>query len=159
MNFALAISAFSISLAALPSRPTTTAPPGLVIGKPLYGLPRESVLLILFTTGLVSMGLEVVWIRQFTPYMGNVVYTFAGILMAYLLATFWGSQDYRSWARFHSLEESAPSWTLLALFSLIPLATSDPLLPLRIGPLELGGCACQVSCSFALWLGFSLRCS
>src|SRR5438094_1332032 len=139
LNFTLAISAFSISLAALPSSPTTSAPPGLVIGKPLYGLPRGSVLWILFTTGLVSMGLEVVWIRQFTPYMGNVVYTFAGILMAYLLATFWGSQDYRSWARSHSLEESAPSWTLLALFSLIPLATSDPLLPLRIGPVELGG--------------------
>jgi len=154
LNFTLAISAFSISLAALPSSPTTSAPPGLVIGKPLYGLPRGSVLWILFTTGLVSMGLEVVWIRQFTPYMGNVVYTFAGILMAYLLATFWGSQDYRSWARSHSLEESAPSWTLLALFSLIPLATSDPLLPLRIGPVELGGVRMSGIVLFCALAGF-----
>ena len=46
----------------------------------LYGLPRGAVLLLLFTSGLVSMGMEVVWIRQFTPYLGNVVYAFAAIL-------------------------------------------------------------------------------
>jgi hypothetical protein len=26
------------------------------------------------------MGMEVVWIRQFTPYLGNVVYAFGGVL-------------------------------------------------------------------------------
>src|ERR1035438_6009277 len=60
------------------------------------GLPKSAALFFLFTTGLVSMGMEVVWIRQFTPYLGNVVYAFAGILAAYLIATVVGSRDYRS---------------------------------------------------------------
>src|SRR5438128_10127855 len=92
---------------------------------------------MLFTTGLVSMGMDVIWIRQFTPYLGNVVYAFAGILGTYLLATFWGCQHYRSWARTHSFDESSPSWSLLALFAVIPMAAADPLLSLRIDSMEL----------------------
>src|SRR4029077_10037960 len=33
-------------------------------------------LVFLFLTGLTSLGAEVVWIRQFTPYLGTVVYAF-----------------------------------------------------------------------------------
>jgi len=100
------------------------------------------------------MGMEVVWIRQFTPYLGNVVYAFAGILAVYLLATFWGSQDYRSWTRSHSPGESAPAWILLALFAVIPLATADPLLPLRIGGVELGGLRLSAIVLFCGYAGF-----
>jgi hypothetical protein len=41
--------------------------------------PRTSLLglTFLFTTGLVSLALEVVWTRQFVPFQGPVVYTFA----------------------------------------------------------------------------------
>ena len=60
------------------------------------GMSRGSILALLFISGLVSMGLEVVWIRQLTPYLGNVVYAFSGILAVYLLATFMGSRAYRS---------------------------------------------------------------
>jgi spermidine synthase len=98
--------------------------------------------------------MEVIWIRQFTPYLGNVVYTFAGILAVYLLATFWGSQDYRSWTHTHSPEESAPAWTLLAVFALIPLAAADPLLPLRIGGTELGGLRLSSIVLFCAYAGF-----
>ena len=96
----------------------------------LYGLPRGTVLVLLFTTGLVSMGMEVIWIRQLTPYLGNVVYAFAEILAVYLLATVAGSQVYRSWSCSHQLGESASAWSLLALFAVIPVVAADPLLPL-----------------------------
>ncbi len=95
----------------------------------LYGLPRSASLLFLFTTGMVSMGLEVVWIRQFTPYLGTVVYTFAEILAAYLLGTFVGSHDYRRWVRSHAPGESRNAWTVLALSAVLPVAAADPLLP------------------------------
>ena len=101
----------------------------------LYGLPRGTVLVLLFTTGLVSMGMEVIWIRQLTPYLGNVVYAFAEILVVYLLATVAGSQVYRSWSCSHQPGESASAWSLLALFAVIPVVAVDPLLPLdNIGP-------------------------
>ena len=76
------------------------------------------------------MGVEVVWIRQFTPYLGNVVYAFAGILAVYLLATALGSRDYRSWSRTHEPDESASSWSMLALFVVIPVIAVDPMLRL-----------------------------
>ena len=53
-------------------------------------------LVSLFLTGLVSMAMELVWVRQFTPFLGSVVYTFAAILAIYLVATFVGSQRYRA---------------------------------------------------------------
>ncbi len=51
-------------------------------GTPLGG---RSILALLFGTGCASMGIEVVWIRQFTPYMGTVVYAFAIILAVYFV--------------------------------------------------------------------------
>ena len=42
---------------------------------------------LLFATGVTSMGMEVVWIRQFTPYLGTMVYAFALILALYLVST------------------------------------------------------------------------
>ena len=49
--------------------------------------------MLLFLTGLTSLGMEVVWIRQFTPYVGTVVYAFASILATYLVSTFIGSRS------------------------------------------------------------------
>ena len=98
------------------------------------------------------MGMEVVWIRQFTPYLGNVVYAFAEILAAYLLATFVGSQDYRNWARTHLPSESASTWSLLALFAVIPVIAADPLLPLR--STEFAGLRLSGIVLFCALLGF-----
>jgi len=103
----------------------------------LYGLPRGAILCFLFTTGMVSMGMEVIWIRQLTPYLGNVVYAFAGILVVYLLATNVGSLDYRSSTKRRSPDESAPAWTLLAFFSVVPVLAVDPVL--GFGRLGVGG--------------------
>lgn len=88
-----------------------------------------AILALLFLTGLTSMGMEVVWVRQFTPYLGTVVYAFASILCIYLSGTFVGSRIYRRWSSRRSgdlVEESAVLWTLLALAALLPLVTSSP---------------------------------
>lgn len=84
----------------------------------------EGILILLFTTGLATMGMEVIWIRIFTPYVGPVVYSFAMILVAYLSATFVGSQAYRFWSRRHS-RESGLAWISLSVLGLLPLFTSD----------------------------------
>jgi spermidine synthase len=81
-------------------------------------------LALLFATGLTSMGMEVVWVREFTPYIGTVVYAFASILAVYLAGTFVGSRVYRSWGS-RPADESV-LWTLLAFFSLFPLLAASP---------------------------------
>jgi predicted membrane-bound spermidine synthase len=80
----------------------------------------------LFLTGLTSMGAEVVWIRQFTPYLSTVVYAFASILGVYLAATFAGSRLYRYWSRTHD-HEAGLVWGALGFVSLLPVLTSSPL--------------------------------
>ncbi len=49
----------------------------------------------LFTTGMTSMGMEIVWTRAFMPVLKTQVYSFAGLLFTYLLATGCGSAVYR----------------------------------------------------------------
>ncbi len=92
--------------------------------------PGGSLLLLLFLTGLTSMGMEVVWVRQFTPYLGTVVYAFALILAVYLAATFTGSRIYRRWSDQQGVQrqgqESPVLWMLLALSALFSLVTSSP---------------------------------
>ena len=130
LNAALALLAFTISFSVVSSTSIEKPVIAQAVRPPLYGLPRFAVLIFLFTTGLVSMGMEVVWIRQFTPYIGNLVYAFAGILAVYLLATVMGSRDYRARAASSQPGDSASSWSLLALSALIPLIAVDPFLPL-----------------------------
>ena len=89
------------------------------------------VLVLLFTTGLATMGMELVWIRLFTPYVGPVVYSFGMIMVAYLLATFAGSQVYRYWSR-ESRQESLLTWISLAPLGLLPLLTADSRIPLHL---------------------------
>ena len=74
--------------------------------------------------------MEVVWVRQFAPLLGNVVYAFALILASYLLATLAGSLLYR--ARSGSLPASGPplaAWIAVALASMLPAIAADPRLP------------------------------
>jgi spermidine synthase len=87
--------------------------------------PRVECLALLFATGMSSMGMEVVWTRQFTPYLGTFVYSFALILALYLGATFLGSSIYRAWSRRHSREDGLV-WFALWLVALFPLFTADP---------------------------------
>jgi predicted membrane-bound spermidine synthase len=136
LNAVLAVLAFAISSSVVASPPLVLPPAierSIFDQGPrlrLYGLPRSTSLFLLFTTGLVSMGMEVVWIRQFTPYLGNVVYAFAAILAVYLLSTVVGSRDYRSGAESRQPGDSASAWNLLALSAVIPLVAVDPFLPI-----------------------------
>lgn len=138
LNAIVSISALTLS-ARLTYLRTADPIPSQLLRRSLYEMPGTSILWMLFTTGLVSMGMEVIWVRQFTPYLGNVVYAFAGIVAVYLLATFVGSHDYRSWVHSHDPRESASAWSLLAFFAVIPLLGADPLLPVRLGGIDLGG--------------------
>ncbi len=88
-------------------------------------LLANGTLWLLFATGLTSMGMEVVWIRLYTIYVGTLVYSFATILGVYLAATFIGSTVYRAWSRRHS-SESPLAWMCVWLAAIIPLLTADP---------------------------------
>ena len=133
LNAILALLALKLSFYTVSSSSLETSTSGQATAPGLYGFPTAALLSLLFTTGLVAMGMEVIWIRQFTPYLGNVVYAFAGILAVYLVATVVGSQNYRSQADSHLPGESASAWSLLALFAVIPVLAADPLLPLASG--------------------------
>ena len=86
LNAILALLALRLSFYTVSSPSIEKSISGQATPPELYGFPRAALLSLLFTTGLVSMGMEVIWIRQFTPYLGNVVYAFAGILAVYLLS-------------------------------------------------------------------------
>lgn len=82
-------------------------------------------LALLFTSGLTSMGLELVWIRQFTPYLGTMVYAFGTILALYLIATLAGSKLYRIWRRKHEFEPDM-IWLALGFSAFLALPAGDP---------------------------------
>jgi spermidine synthase len=94
------------------------------------------ILPLLFTTGLSSLGMEVVWTRQFVPFLGPLVYSFAAILAVYLAGTALGARFYRrSMARNNSGDTGTRIAVILAgLFALLPLLAADPraLLQLRM---------------------------
>lgn len=94
----------------------------------------SSILWLLFTTGLCSMAMEVIWIREFTVYLGNVVYAFAAILAMYLAATFAGSLLYR-WR----MKSAGAAWIALGFAALLPLLFADPRLPLPEAQYTLEG--------------------
>ena len=154
LNGLLAFFAFRLSVSARSSMPDFASIREYPIARRLYGCSPKRSLTFLFTTGLVSMGMEVIWIRQLTPYLGNVVYAFAGILATYLFSTLVGSHDYRSWVHSHKPDESASAWALLAVFAVVPLIAADPLVPLRIGTVELSGIRLSAIVLFCALTGF-----
>ena len=85
---------------------------------------NSGTLWLLFATGLTSMGMEVVWTRQFTIYLGTLVYSFAIILGVYLLATFTGSTIYRWWSRRHASNEPLV-WLFVWFAALLPILIVD----------------------------------
>lgn len=119
-NFVIGFSAFAL------------ARPAKIAGEDAPELSRavsngvnQGILAVLFMTGLTSMGMEVIWIRLYTPFIGVMVYSFALILVTYLSATFLGSFVYRTFTR----ETQANTWVSLAALSLLavlPLFACQP---------------------------------
>jgi predicted membrane-bound spermidine synthase len=146
LNLGLALSAFVLSF-----RPTrqaaTVARNDVPIEVSASPATRTWPHFLLFATGLTSMGVEVVWIRLYTPALGTVVYAFATILGLYLGATYLGSWLYRR----SKSRELAPSSLLLAVLGLsvlVPLLICDPRLPI-VYPLRVVGIL-----PFSLLVGF-----
>jgi spermidine synthase len=139
INTLIALGAFALStrLNACRQQASTAAEAAAVHAM----LPPQSssrlILPFLFTTGLISLALEVVWIRQLIAFLGPVVYSFAAILAVYLAATVIGSRAYRLWADCREIftVDGIWSWaTLIAFFTgLLGLVAADPRLPLPAG--------------------------
>jgi spermidine synthase len=125
LNATIAAAALGVSL--LPAWRVRAAPaaggPEEAAAAVAPGLPR-----MLFATGLASMGMEVVWTRAFTAYLGNVVYAFATILALYLAATTLGAVLYRRRARPLPADLTL-AWLWVGALALLPLLAVDPLLP------------------------------
>ena len=128
MNGALALAVFLFSFASRPSRVVDGDETPAPATSP--GAPQTGSLWLLFATGLCSMAMEVIWIRQFTVYLGNVVYAFAVILAIYLSATFLGSSAYRKWIGSSAATVFSAVWIPVGLVALFPLLFADPRLPL-----------------------------
>lgn len=139
LNAVLAASAIVLSFFVAPASANADAVIPTVDHGAMDGMRRGGILALLFISGFVSMGMEVIWIRQLTPYLGNVVYAFSGIVAVYLLGTCIGSRSYRAWMISHPIGDSASRWSSLALSAVIPLIGADPLMPFRLHGLELGG--------------------
>jgi predicted membrane-bound spermidine synthase len=76
---------------------------------------------ILFTTGFVSMAMEVVWVRAFSPVLKTQVYSFALVVAAYLGATFHGSLLYRRHLRRGKARPTGELLALLTAAALLPV--------------------------------------
>ena len=128
LNIAIAAAAWTASFAGgMKTAFAEKAPASAAPRAP--GRAESDILPLLFMTGLVSMAMEVVWTRQFTPYLGNSVYAFALILAAYLLASFAGASLYRvTLGKNHFPRDAA--WLFAGALSLLPLYAADPYLPL-----------------------------
>ena len=128
LNATIAVSAFVVSLASRAETLRAASASSENVGDIESD---RGVLVLLFTTGLATMGMELIWIRLFTPYIGPVVYSFGMILVAYLLATYTGSQIYRYWSRTRK-QESRLMWVSLALLGVLPLLTADVRVPIHL---------------------------
>lgn len=103
-------------------------------GRAADATPRPAdggrLLALLFATGLMSLAMEVVWIRQFTPYLGSVVYAFATVIALYLLGTVAGSAKYRAWSARDAAHDTdralAWCWAAAGIAGLLPLVAADP---------------------------------
>ena len=98
--------------------------PALRGTQPFEDLSETGVLAMLFLTGFATMAAEVIWIREFTPFLGTFVYSFATILAYYLGATFVGSAVYR--LRRGGGVMVAVFFAAVAPLALLPLAAADP---------------------------------
>jgi spermidine synthase len=129
LNALLALGVFALSSSSAVKSKEIDSPAN-VSQRPEQPARESGALLLLFTTGLCSMAMEVVWVREYTVYLGNVVYAFATILALYLAATFFGSYLYRCRIRSRPISSFGLAWLPLGLVALLPLLFADPRLPI-----------------------------
>ncbi len=128
-NFGIAAVAFAMSRGRAVAPPVTATTAGseeVAAGSVLPRREGRLALVILFFTGLASMGAEVVWIRNFTPVLNTMVYSFALILFVYLLATWTGSLLYRRHVARERVLSTATLVAIVACVSWLPVVLTDP---------------------------------
>ena len=103
-------------------------------GTPSAGVKSGLLNTVLFLTGFVSMAMELVWTRAFTPVLGTVVYSFACLLVVYLLSTCFGSLMYKLHLRRHYTIGKSTLLSLISLTALLPILITDPRLALGATP-------------------------
>ena len=157
LNFLLAACAFGFGVR---DRKKLSSPGEIRSDIPLSSEPTGNssfYLFLLFATGLASMGMEVVWIRLFTPYLGTAVYAFAVILGGYLASTALGSLWYRR-MKLNAWRFSIAFWTTLGLAACLPFRAANPAWRIAQYAFDDPGMgvirvALGITC-FTLWLGF-----
>ncbi|HSV16238.1 MAG TPA: hypothetical protein VLI90_18390 [Tepidisphaeraceae bacterium] len=87
---------------------------------------------LLFSTGFLSMAMEVVWSRGFVPVLKTQVYSFALILFAYLLATAAGSLLYRAAVRRGRFFSYGNIFFWMAVAALLPVFLLDPTVTVQL---------------------------
>jgi spermidine synthase len=131
LNACIAVAAFALTFGRREGGPEANAAPS--VSRPIAAAVQpaqgSSVLILLFLTGFATMGMEVIWIRLYTAFVGPLVYSFALILASYLAATATGSLIYRKRGSNGDLD-SRLAWILLGLLSLLPLISADPRIPI-----------------------------
>jgi spermidine synthase len=123
-NFVIAIISATLGARAPKISPAQNLP-----GTPLAVASKSGfsffVNLVLFSTGFVSMAMEVVWSRAFTIVLKTQVYSFASIIFTYLLATFVGSFIYRRHLRRGKVVPVHSLFALQAIAGFIPVIIND----------------------------------
>jgi predicted membrane-bound spermidine synthase len=104
--------------------PATAVAAAAAVGTPISPAERLT-LVVLFLTGFCSMAMEVVWTRAFTPVLLTTIYSFASILVTYLLATWVGSYLYRRHLREGRVLSMPVVIAWLAAFAFLPIL-NDP---------------------------------
>ena len=122
-------SRFFASLSGGHGKGATADPVPAMGGRPQQG-ETFSLLAILFTTGFVSMAMEVIWTRAFTPVLSTSIYAFASLLAVYLLATWMGTWFYRRQLQENRVRVPANPGLCARRFSFLPVVLNDPRLPL-----------------------------
>ena len=83
-------------------------------------------LVILFTTGAFSMGLEVIWVRWFTPLLSTTIYAYAYILALYLIGTCVGLLHYKYRTSRGKTMSVARLLTLVSAIIFLQIIVNDP---------------------------------
>lgn len=87
--------------------------------------------IVLFLTGFCSMAMEVAWVRTFTPILRTAIYSFAGLLVLYLLATWMGSTLYKRHVRLGRATSMENLFVFCAATAVLSIVVNDPRLRLH----------------------------
>jgi spermidine synthase len=126
VNFAIATTAFLLGGAVRGDTSVRAPPPDHMEGGQLAPENHRWISIVLFSTGFVSLAMEVVWTRAFTFVLTTTVYAFAAILTTYLLATWFGSLLYRHHLKSGTTITITNLLGSLCLFSFLPVVLVDP---------------------------------